>query len=382
MSLSTCDAVIQDIVNRIFAASEGELAEGIRERLNKEGFDADDLDLWLGRYRPMSSPGTIELHWRRLGRLFFETAGKLDVDCRNEQARRLCQVLVAKTYGHEQFHFLSDVFSHVTGRRGDRDTEEALATAWGWIYCQAVARHIGLDPALTEKAVRFWFDDITAAGYCRWKEFAHRCFFEDEMATHLGLAAMAASGDGRDLVPGIFLSGAGVAGLCRYQVVEGNGAGDPVSSWAGKASAFPAEIMAQALSWAPGYVPAKRLDLSAGKLAAAGMSFEAGEYEEVLLCHNPIPSLADGAVSKVLEKISANRLCLRHCGLTKGLLELAKYKERHPTPEPDKRETVVLDNFPARILFNRYLAGECDIFELQENLKDAEDLASAKTGGI
>lgn len=369
MSDSVFHSVIQEAVRRIFEASDEELAEGIRRSLNEGGFDARGSDTWLGRYLPMASPGTIQLHWQRLGRLFCETARDLGINRRGEQARLLCEVLVAKTCGHEQFHFLSDVFSRITevGEK-DREMEEALATAWGWFFCQAYARHIGLDPELTTTAVRYWFDGITANGYCRWKEFAHRCFFEDQVATHLQLVTMAASGDGRDIVQGFFMSGTGVAGLCEYKVVEGSGPGVSVFSCAGEASAFPAEVMHQALSLPPGYVPTESsLDLSGGKLSNLGMHFEAGEYEEVLLCGNPIGSLAEEAVIRILDKVSAKRLCLRHCGATKGLVTLAAQK----IAEHGKLKSLVLDNHQAQAIFQKYLAGQGDCFDLQCWLLDA-----------
>jgi len=376
------DSVIQDAVSRIFAAPDVELEETIRQRLNEEGFDAEGSDTWLGCYRPMASPGVIQLHWQRLGRLFRETARHLHIDLRGEQARLLCQVLVAKTYGHEQFHFLSDVFSRIA-RQGEKDheIEEALATTWGWFYCQAYAQHIDLNPMLTAKAVSFWFDEIKANGYCRWKEFAHRCFFEDQLATHLQLASIAASGDGRDLVKGLFMTGPGLAGLCEYQVVEGSGPGVPVFSCPGQPSAFPDPLMHQAWSQPVGNVPTKSLDLSGGKLSVDGLQFKEEKYDDLFLCSNPIGSLTEEAVTRVLKNVSAQRVCLRHCGLKNGLYVLGWFPRI-------ALKSIVLDNFVAQNILSsfiesdKYQNSEADLsIELQCDLMDANlyEFASKST---
>ncbi|MFH1022874.1 MAG: hypothetical protein V1809_05755 [Planctomycetota bacterium] len=135
----------------------------------------------LGHYEPMSSPGRVVLHGRRiagfcahilkdlLGRGF--TLFRPDVE-------RIMHFATSKVYEHEEFHMFSDVQSHlILGFTKQVLVEEALATAHAYQRLREEHGkwnsklgmiHLSIWPVLLEVT----FDRITRPGYRDWRKYA------------------------------------------------------------------------------------------------------------------------------------------------------------------------------------------------------------------
>lgn len=89
--------------------------------------------LILGRYYPMSSPGTIVLYQHNL-KLFYRSlireVLKTVPSLSKSDLEAALRLVVLKTYYHEGFHFDCNLLRKLFGSQNDRLSEEALAVAW------------------------------------------------------------------------------------------------------------------------------------------------------------------------------------------------------------------------------------------------------------
>ncbi|MBF0289612.1 MAG: hypothetical protein HQM14_17510 [SAR324 cluster bacterium] len=146
----------------------------------------------LGQYFPMKSPGMLILHWDKIGSHFWHILSNLTQQyfIEEQELKRMVNVIVTKTYVHEQFHHFCDVARHLFGNRYEKDQEEALAVAWSYKYLQE-KRGVWNSPAgripgpLYRELVRQIFQ-YRAPGYKDWVNYQTENEFNMGLIAYLG----------------------------------------------------------------------------------------------------------------------------------------------------------------------------------------------------
>lgn len=150
---------------------------------------------YLGRYFPMSSPGTIELHGPRLRGCFWfivDRLQKVGHSFWKSDLEGLAHLMVFKTWWHEHFHLFSDIQSHLlqsaSGAR-THNLEESLATAFS--YRQIMRERskwqtvIGrIHASIFKPFLRIAFE-YRSPGYRDWPLYDDDVRFTDGLVRHL-----------------------------------------------------------------------------------------------------------------------------------------------------------------------------------------------------
>ncbi len=167
--------------------------ESMQEGFIYEAYQEEGEE-YLGRYIPMSSPGTIELNGPRLRGFFWSIVNRLQRSGHSfwkSDLEGLAHLTVFKTWWHEHFHLFSDIQSHLlqsaSGAR-TRDLEEALATA----FCYRLIMRerskwqtiIGrIHASIFAPFLRIAFN-YRSPGYRDWPQYDDNVRFADGLVTH------------------------------------------------------------------------------------------------------------------------------------------------------------------------------------------------------
>jgi hypothetical protein len=154
----------------------------------------EEGDEYLGRYFPMSSPGTIELNCPKLRGFFWYIIDRLQRSGHifwKSDLEGLAHLTVHKTWWHEHFHLFSDIQSYILqsipGSR-TRDLEEALATAFSYIQIMRERKkwqtiigriHANIFAPFLRNAFNF-----LSPGYQDWPQYDDKIRFADGLVTH------------------------------------------------------------------------------------------------------------------------------------------------------------------------------------------------------
>ncbi len=134
----------------------------------------------LGTYTPMASPGRITLVADRQRQFFWSLVSLLarqGTPILRDELLPMAQLVALGTYHHEYFHFFCDVQRRLfPGSRHERDTEEALATAYGRLKVDEQRRvwqsKVGRLPGFVFHRLVTERFRYTAPGYRDWPAYA------------------------------------------------------------------------------------------------------------------------------------------------------------------------------------------------------------------
>ena len=167
--------------------------ERIKEMYPRPGAVEEEGEEMLGHYEVIASPGRLVLHLHPLKSFFWHHA--LDIFragyyIEQSDLRFMCDMVVLKTYTHEQFHHFCDIARHLFGCRYDRLREEALAVAWSYFQIEAQRQQwsskearlsAGIYRELLPKVFRY-----SAPCYRDWVNFRLRADFEKALIDYTG----------------------------------------------------------------------------------------------------------------------------------------------------------------------------------------------------
>jgi hypothetical protein len=250
------DGIVENLVCDPQKSESRKEELGLEEKIRRRGHDhREDLEkapTCLAWYCGMRDglPGTIVFHRPRITsfvRATFEYLKSNGIDT-DPFHKELCKTLVWGIYSHEQFHFLCDVLRHrakcsVQRTQEQLLDEEGLATAWEWRSIQAYTRQVNVPAKVAAPAVHWWFDSISAPGYCDWKNHLHVCDFAAATERYLGQWSTAQN-------PGnTWLPLEVEARWCNYEVVDGDTleSRQPIG-WRGSPSTVSIEFINAAIS--------------------------------------------------------------------------------------------------------------------------------------
>lgn len=156
-----------------------------------ENIDSDSK--LLGSYSHMSSPGKIVLYRKNLHGFFWSIvrnilANNWSIRVTTNDLHCTADLIVMKTFRHEQFHFCCDVFRHLFLSRFDRMTEEALAVAFSrqkiLKYRQDGRTTIAkIQPYFYELVMEIAFA-YTSPGYKDWGKYADPMIFDNKLVQY------------------------------------------------------------------------------------------------------------------------------------------------------------------------------------------------------
>jgi hypothetical protein len=162
----------------------------------------------LGVYMRMQSPGKIILYLEKLtifllqNMLYLSRQGH---SVRVGHVKQMANIVVNKTYFHEQFHHLSDVSGYMFNSVYDKDTEEALACAFSY---HKMLGHIKKSKEIDsdEPIIKNLIDAIYVyygKGYRDWVNYSNESKLRGGLDAYLGNSKTLQLGKNRIDFPGI-----------------------------------------------------------------------------------------------------------------------------------------------------------------------------------
>ena len=178
------DATIDHILYHAFQE------EGLQEINFEEHEEGEEV---FGHYEPMRSPGVLVLHVQNIKSVFWQTIQDLfqqRFHLETSYFQQIAQLVVEKTYIHEQFHHGTDVLRYLFSSSYNRQKEEALAVAWSFLNVTGALANGKVKYKIPEGHFKKVVNRVyrySSPGYRDWIHFQTPVAFDTELDGYINV---------------------------------------------------------------------------------------------------------------------------------------------------------------------------------------------------